>query len=46
VRSRNNEFAEIWLAEELGNFPVRAVVVYKDGKRLEQTAVRVSTSNP
>jgi uncharacterized protein DUF3108 len=46
VRSRENESAEVWLAKELGNFPVRVVVVYKDGKRLEQLAVRVSTANP
>lgn len=46
VRSRENESSEVWLAKELGNFPVRVVVVYKDGKRLEQSAVRVSTANP
>ncbi|HEV7477620.1 MAG TPA: DUF3108 domain-containing protein, partial [Burkholderiales bacterium] len=46
VRSRDNESAEIWLASQLGNFPVRVVVVYKDGKRLEQMAVRVSVPAP
>jgi len=46
VRSKSNGSAELWLAKELGNFPVRAVVVDKDGKRLEQSAVRISTSSP
>jgi hypothetical protein len=46
VRSRENESSEIWLAKQLGNFPVRVVVVYKDGKRLEQMAVRVSAPAP
>src|SRR3954469_2167077 len=46
VRSRENESAEIWLAKQLGFFPVRVVVVYKDGKRLEQVAVRVSAATP
>jgi hypothetical protein len=46
VRSRENETSEIWLAKQLGNFPVRAVIVYKDGRRLEQTAVRVSAPAP
>ena len=46
VRSRDNESAEIWLASQLGNFPVRVVVVYKDGKRLEQMVVRVSAPAP
>jgi hypothetical protein len=42
VRTRGVERTEIWLAKELGNFPVRVVMLPKDGKRLEQTAVRVS----
>ena len=46
VRSRENESSEIWLAKQLGNFPVRVVVVYKDGRRVEQMAVRVSTPAP
>jgi hypothetical protein len=46
VRIKDNGSAELWLAKELGNFPVRAVVVDKDGKRLEQSAVRISTSSP
>ena len=46
VRSRENESSEIWLAKQLGNFPVRVVVIYKDGRRLEQMAVRVSAPAP
>jgi hypothetical protein len=46
VRSRENESSEIWLAKQLGNFPVRVVVLYKDGRRLEQMAVRVSAPAP
>ena len=46
VRTRDSESAEIWLANQLGNFPVRVVVVYKDGKRLEQKAVRVTVTAP
>jgi hypothetical protein len=47
VRIKDRGSAEVWLASELGNFPVRAVVVDKDGKRLDQAAVRVtSTSAP
>jgi hypothetical protein len=42
VRTRQAERTEIWLAAELGNFPVRVVMLPKDGKRLEQVAVRVS----
>ncbi|HEX6689732.1 MAG TPA: DUF3108 domain-containing protein [Burkholderiales bacterium] len=42
VRSKEKENTEIWLAAELGYFPVRVSQVPKDGKRLEQTAVRVS----
>ena len=40
------ERTEIWLAAELGNFPVRVLVIDKDGKRLEQMAVRVSSAVP
>jgi hypothetical protein len=42
VRTKQNERTEIWLAKELGYFPVRVAMLPKDGKRLEQTAVRVS----
>jgi hypothetical protein len=42
VRVKENENVEMWLAAELGYFPVRMVQLPKDGKRLEQTAVRVS----
>ena len=43
---KHQERAEIWLAAELGNFPVRALVIDKEGRRLEQMAVRVSVSAP
>jgi hypothetical protein len=42
VRDKEKESAEMWLAAELGYFPVKVVLLPKDGKRLEQTAVRVS----
>ena len=41
VRTKEREQSEIWLAAELGYFPVRVVHV-RDGTRLEQVAVRVS----
>ena len=43
---KQQERAEIWLAAELGNFPVRVLVIDKEGRRLEQMAVRVSVSAP
>lgn len=43
IRAKERETTEIWLAIELGYFPVRLVMLPKDGKRLEQVAVRVST---
>ena len=46
VRTKEKQRAEIWLANELGNFPVRALVLYKNGTRLDQVAVRVSTAAP
>jgi len=46
VRTKEKERIEIWLATELGHFPVRAVSVSKDGRRLEQVAVRVSAAAP
>jgi len=36
------ETAELWLAVEHGNVPVRLLVVEKDGTRLEQVATRIS----
>lgn len=45
VRAKENQRAELWLANELGNFPVQAKVLYKDGTRLDQVAVRVSASS-
>ena len=36
------ETAELWLAAEHGNVPVRLVVVDKDGTRLEQVATRIA----
>lgn len=46
VRTKEKERIEIWLATELGHFPVRAVSVSKNGRRLEQVAVRVSATAP
>jgi hypothetical protein len=43
VRNKEKESTELWLAAELGYFPVRVVQLPKDGKRLEQMAVRVSS---
>jgi hypothetical protein len=45
VRTKEKQRAELWLANELGNFPVQAKVLYKDGTRLEQVAVRVSAAS-
>ena len=42
VRDKEKESVELWLAAELGYIPVRVVQLPRDGKRLEQTAVRVS----
>jgi hypothetical protein len=46
VRTKDNQRAELWLADEIGKFPVQARVLYKDGSRLEQVAVRVSAPPP
>jgi hypothetical protein len=46
VRTKEKERIEIWLATELGYFPVRAVSVSKNGRRLDQVAVRVSATAP
>lgn len=35
--------SEIWLAAKLGYVPVRILVVEKDGTRIDQVAIRVST---
>jgi hypothetical protein len=34
---------EIWLAHSRGNIPVRMLVTEKDGTRIDQVAVRIST---
>jgi hypothetical protein len=46
VRTKEKERIEIWLAMELGYFPVRAMSVSKNGRRLDQVAVRVSAAPP
>jgi hypothetical protein len=42
VRIKQQERIETWLAAELGHLPVRVLMLDKDGRRLEQVAVRVS----
>ncbi len=44
VRIKQHERIETWFAAELGNLPVRVLMLDKDGRRLEQVAVRISTS--
>jgi Protein of unknown function (DUF3108) len=46
VRLKQHERIETWLAAELGHLPVRVLMLDKDGRRLEQLAVRVSASAP
>jgi len=46
VRTKEKQRIEIWLAAELGYFPVRAVSVSNNGRRLDQVAVRVSATAP
>jgi hypothetical protein len=46
VRIKEKERIEIWLATELGYFPVRATSVSKNGRSLDQVAVRVSAAPP
>ena len=46
VRTKEKERIEIWLATELGYFPVRAMSVAKNGRQLDQVAVRVSVASP
>lgn len=38
----SGEVAEIWLAANRGNLPVRILIVEKDGTRLEQVATRIT----
>jgi hypothetical protein len=42
VRIKQHERIETWLAAELGHLPVRVLMLDKEGRRLEQLAVRVS----
>jgi hypothetical protein len=42
ARTKDKQRFELWLADELGSFPVQAKVLYKDGSRLDQVAVRVT----
>ena len=42
IRIKQHERIETWLAAELGHLPVRVLMLDKDGRRLEQVAVRVS----
>ena len=42
MRETEKESSRLWLARELGNLPVRLLVVQKDGTRLEQVAIRIS----
>ena len=46
VRTKQQERIETWLATELGHLPVRVLMLDKEGRRLEQVAVRVSASVP
>jgi hypothetical protein len=46
IRVKQHERIETWLAAELGHLPVRVLMLDKEGRRLEQVAVRVSTSAP
>jgi hypothetical protein len=46
VRIKEHERIETWLAAELGHLPVRVLMLDKDGRRLEQVAVRISASAP
>ena len=46
VRTKEKERIEIWLAAELGYFPVRAMSVATNGRQLDQVAVRVSVASP
>jgi hypothetical protein len=46
TRVKQHERIETWLAAELGYLPVRVLMLDKDGRRLEQVAVRISASAP
>ena len=46
IRIKERERIETWFAVELGHFPVRVLMLDKDGRRLEQVAVRISASAP
>jgi hypothetical protein len=46
TRVKQHERIETWLAAELGHLPVRVLMLDKDGRRLEQVAVRISASAP
>jgi len=46
TRLKQHERIETWLAAELGHLPVRVLMLDKDGRRLEQVAVRISASAP
>jgi hypothetical protein len=46
VRLKQHERIETWLAAELGHLPVRVLMLDKDGRRLEQVAVRISAAAP
>lgn len=39
----SGEVSEIWLAADRGHLPVRILIVEKDGTRLEQVAIRISS---
>ena len=46
IRVKQHERIETWLAAELGHLPVRVLMLDKEGRRLEQVAVRISASAP
>jgi len=46
TRVKQHERIETWLATELGHLPVRVLMLDKDGRLLEQVAVRISASGP
>jgi len=43
VRATDKENAQLWLAIDRGNLPVRLLIVEKDGTRYEQVATRISS---
>ena len=42
VRSHDGDRAEIWFAVDHSNLPVRVLLVYKDGTRVETVATKIS----